>query len=135
MNSNLLYSGDEKNWFASYMSACHKFSNLSSKILGKKLLFHSSIRFKNERYCFDVVSLCRASFRIVISNCVYQIWPLRYQSLMIIWRMGASYIGACTDNRITWCMHLHTKPPDHSTVSYVIACTWMQGNRVIPLQV
>ena len=66
--------GDEKNGFASYISACHKFSKLpsSSKIPGTKLSYHSSFRFKNERNCFNVVSLCRASFGIVIEGlCIH----------------------------------------------------------------
>ena len=51
------------------LSACHNFSNLSS---GRKspcatLLFHSIIRFKTKWNCFNLVSLCKASFRIVIA--------------------------------------------------------------------
>ena len=119
----------------------------AARFPGTQLLFHSSIRFKIERNCFNVVSLCRASFGIAIerkssnqSNTtlmhrgpVYQFWPLRSQSLIIEWLIRASYIGACTYTRIIWCMHLYTKPPDHLqkwAVSYISACTWMRGNRV-----
>ena len=119
------FLGDEKNWFVSYISACHKFSNLpsSSKIPGTKLLFHSSIRFKNERNCFNVVSLGRASFGIVVSISTFKI--LKFDDNLTC--------RCFTHTWITWWMHLYTKPPDNSekyAVSYISACTWMWGNRV-----
>ena len=94
VNPNFPFLDNEKNQYTSHTSACNSFSNLqlSSKSPCAKLLFHR----------INLISLCRASFRIVSEGMFLNI------------QIYASYIGACTYSQITFCIQLCTKPPDHS---------------------
>ena len=95
MNPNLPCFGDEKNRRALYISACYNFSNLpwSRNRPREIFLFPSSILFQSKRNLFNVVSLSRASLRIVIEGKFLNF-------LLMIWPMCASYIGACSYTRI-----------------------------------
>ena len=88
--------------------------------------FMAQFVLKAERNCFNLVSLCRASFRRGHFS------QLQFsQHLLLIWPIHASYIGACPYTCIIWCMYLYSKTPNQLqkwAFSYISPCTWIQGN-------